>query len=277
MDHESPSENQKRGNGILKFLGNPIVGIVIGILITAGFFYWVERKEVEPTYAITVPELLASQTNDAPNLKLYWDDEEIEDIFSVKIVFWNAGREYLDKDSISDTDPLRIQVPSGINILYAEFIQTSRDNLVLSTTIKQLDNDTTEIIIDIVGDEALERKDGGILKILFTGAMEEDEFQVIGRIKGSSGIKQQEWPNSMIFGNSWFEIFETVSSFVFVTLSLYFMSLTYRNRRSMSFVRLSITTKIIFGMYALMMISVTILLIINVVYKNSLYALSWIK
>ena len=47
--------------------------------------------------------------------------------------------------------------------------------------------------IQMVGDEALERKDGGILRILYTGENTRD-FMVTGRVKGSKqGFIETGW------------------------------------------------------------------------------------
>jgi len=166
--------------------------ILLAFVISAAAYFILEQKEIKPRYAISTPEMIAEATVDTPRLKLLWDNEEVQNVYSLKIAIWNAGREYLDTASISATDPIRVIYPPGVEILYADFIRTSRGSLSLTAT--DLSNTGTRAIqIQIVGDEALEQKDGGVLKILYTG-QSSDEFAVTGRIKGSKqGFKEVSW------------------------------------------------------------------------------------
>jgi hypothetical protein len=177
-------------NSIIKHpFTTKIFDIVIGgFLVGAVVYFVVEQKEIEPRYAISTPEMIAEATADAPRLKLLWDNEEVHNVYTLKIAIWNAGREYLDKNSISATDPIRVMIPPNVQILYADFIRTSRENLDLDAT--DLSSTGTKAIqIEIVGDEALERNDGGVLKILYTRQSNHN-----GRIKGCrQGFKEVGW------------------------------------------------------------------------------------
>jgi len=181
-------------NSIIKHpFTTKIFDIVIGgFLVGAIVYFVVEQKEIKPKYAISNSEMIAETTSGAPRLKLLWDNEEVQNVYSLKIAIWNAGREYLDKSSISATDPIRVTYPPDVQILYADFIRTSRENLDLDAS--DLSSMGTKAIqIEIVGDEALEQKDGGVLKILYTGH-DSDGFAVSGRIKGSKqGFKEVGW------------------------------------------------------------------------------------
>jgi hypothetical protein len=167
-------------------------GIIVGIVFAVGFYFLVEKKEAQPRYAVSEPETLAEATADAPGLKLLWEEEEIENVHTIDVVIWNAGRQFLDKNAISATDPIRITYPPGVKILYMKFTRTSRDNLKFTATDLAAAG-TSAIQVGIVGDEALERKDGGLLRVLFSGPSTE-EFVVTGRIKGSrEGFIEVDW------------------------------------------------------------------------------------
>jgi len=197
-------------NRLLHFLQNPFVNLVVGVLITVVFFYFVERKEIDTRYAIDNVELIAAQTLDAPELELFWDKEKINDISSVKIAFWNSGKQFLSTENISKTNPIRIIVPKGVRILFAEVIETSRPTLRFSTTYSQEKISSDGILINILDDEALEHMDGGIVKILFTGAPESD-FYVTGRILGNTnGFEKSKWGSS----DSWLQTLALIMIFV---------------------------------------------------------------
>jgi hypothetical protein len=161
-------------------------------MLAAAFWYIVERKEIEPKYAISEPQRVTEGQWDAPGSKLLWDNEQVENVYSVRIAIWNNGRQYLDNVSISATDPLRVTYPPGVKILYADFFRTSRAGLAFEAT--DLSSAGTDAIrLEIVGDEALERHDGGVLAVLYTGERS-DPFTVVGRIKGcKDGFVRVDW------------------------------------------------------------------------------------
>ena len=218
MEANNQSKNKKYESGwnqLLVFFNNSIVQIIVAIAITAAFFYFVERKEIEHRYSVSPIELIAEQLDDSPNFKILWDDEEIQNIKSVKIAFWNAGKQYISKDNISETNPLGISIPSGAKILYAEFIKTSRSDLDLNTSYNPSNIAPQFIEIEIIGDEAIEKNDGGVIKILFTGDTK-DDFALTGRIFGSqNGFKEMGWQVSDDKKTASFAIYGTLMMAVF--------------------------------------------------------------
>jgi hypothetical protein len=215
---ERPPEEETVLSKIAK---NPVVnlligvgGIIIGLAFAAGFYFLVEQKEIKPRYAVSEPETLAEATADAPGLTLLWEGEEIENVHTIDVVIWNAGRQFLDKNAISATDPIRITYPPGVKILYRKFVRTSRDSLEFTAT-DLAGAGTRAIQVEIVGDEALERKDGGLLKILFSGPSTK-EFGVTGRIKGSrEGFTKADW-DRISSGPDWVFLVVGINGALFV-------------------------------------------------------------
>lgn len=212
---------------LIKLLLSIVSSFIIGGVLV---FYWVEQKEIEPRYAVSNSEMIAEATTDPSRLRLLWDNEEVQNVYSIKIAIWNAGRQYLDTTSISATDPIRVTYPSDIQILYADFIKTSRDNLSLTAT-DLYSTGTRAIQIEIVGDEALEKRDGGVLKILYT-SQSSDEFAVTGRIKGSKqGFKRISW-GSVIWPKGIFLNIADASWFLF-GLFMISMAIKFRDNRKL--------------------------------------------
>lgn len=227
---------QTQRSMIHRIIWHPVTQLLVGALIAIGLFYLVERKEIEPRYAVSEPELIAEQTTDAPRLTLYWDGEEIKNAYSVKIAVWNAGRQYLDNNSISETDPLRVICPSGVKILYADFIKISRAHLELNA-VDATNTGTNAIYIQIVGDEALEKNDGGILKILFTGG-ETDGFVVTGRIKGSKqGFVRTKWSSTQQIRSAWTTVLLVGATALSMLVGKILEISRYRNRTITSLLR----------------------------------------
>ena len=94
-------------------------------LIWTAVLFWASQKEMAPRYAVSSTKLLAEITDETPRLKLLWDDAEIENVYSVDILIWNAGRDYIDNQRISDTDPIRVNYADGVKVLYTNFSKTT--------------------------------------------------------------------------------------------------------------------------------------------------------
>ena len=116
--------------------------------------------------------------------------KEISNLYSVNIVIWNDGRDYLDKSHFSSSEPIRLTYSNDTHVLFHKFSHTSRKNLKLQSIEIPEDN---SIKINISDDEALEKGDGGILNILYSGSAN-PKFLITGRIKGvPGGFAEIEW------------------------------------------------------------------------------------
>ncbi|MDP3296694.1 MAG: hypothetical protein Q8N09_03740 [Thermodesulfovibrionia bacterium] len=169
-----------------------IVSLIITILLSLVLFF-LDKKEMEPKYAVKESGLLAQLSNEEPKLKIIWDEIQVQNVRSADIAIWNAGSMYIGSKNISETDPIRIVVPKEINILNYKVVNTSRPNLVFGLSLINDKSSDREIQINIIGDEALEKEDGLLIRIVYSGA-DVNEFSVIGRIKGAkSGFKKVNW------------------------------------------------------------------------------------
>lgn len=177
---------------ILNFLWSiakhPFTGVAIGIIV-ALFVYMLSRATKEPVFSVSPPELVAQTIHSEEKLKIFWDNEEIHNATSVKIALWNNGSKFIDKSDISSTDPIKIiSADEDINILAVKALRTSRTNLNFETK-----KENNKVIVKIIGDEALEKFDGAIFHILYSGK-QDCIWKVSGRIKGiPGGFKQKDW------------------------------------------------------------------------------------
>lgn len=176
---------------IAKLLSSPVAGLVITTLI-AVVLYFMAEKEVAPKYSITRSQTLAEIVKEEPKLQIFWDGKFVPNVRSVQIAIWNAGSQYLDVAAISKTDPIAIHGPNGAYVLYAKVISTSRPALKVSLSEeKDLAHDL--IKVDFPGDEALEKNDGFVARVVYSAALPGD-FYVSGRIKGAKqGLERVSW------------------------------------------------------------------------------------
>lgn len=168
-----------------------IIGIIIGIILyTLVFIY--SNKERKPVYHLDTEIPIASILPNS-SLKIFWNTEEIDNLYTRTITFWNKGRQYIDENSISKTEPITIAVDSCIKILDANILKESRDSTFI---IEKCNN---KIIIKLNGDEAIERKDGLQISMFYTSSQKACDIQIHGRIKGAvNGIQESILESSRV-------------------------------------------------------------------------------
>ncbi|MGA2435435.1 MAG: hypothetical protein ABSG25_09130, partial [Bryobacteraceae bacterium] len=164
-------------------------------LVAGGIFYWLSLKSVEPVYRVPSVEVVARK--ESPRLTMSWDGQPIEKLCVSRVEFWNKGKLPIRHDDLPSSDPLRIVATKPVRILSAETTNVSRNKLSFSLHVEP-----TAVFIGINGDDALDRMDGGAIRVLFTGDCQTD-FEVRGRVVGSSGFVRGNsnpsgWGNTLV-------------------------------------------------------------------------------
>jgi len=171
---------------------HPVTTLAVGLLV-AFIIFLASKKEKDPVFIVNKPELVAQTVYGEEKLKIYWDNKEVKNVASVKIGFWNNGSLFIDKSDFASTDPLRIIPTEKTDILAIQALKTSRSSLQFETYIDTNAEGTRSIIIKIRGDEALEKFDGGLFHVLFSGPLKSN-WKIVGRVKGvPQGFKQKDW------------------------------------------------------------------------------------
>lgn len=172
---------------------HPVTALVFGFLV-ATFFHIINISKIEPQYTISQPEEIISPILKDSDLKIIWKDKEIQKLVSVKVAFWNAGKQYFKNDDIVPEKPITI-VPSfnnickKIRIVDTDIVQTSRDGLNFNYEVIN----EQYIKLEIDGGEAVEQDDGFVMRILYEG-LDSCGFEIMGRIY-STEIKKFDWNN----------------------------------------------------------------------------------
>jgi hypothetical protein len=189
-------QNETTVNKVLRyiwaFIKHPLTILAIGILVTLSV-YLLSRKEKEPVFTISPPDLVAQTVPGEDKLKIIWENKEIQNAASVKVAIWNAGSQFIDKNDFASTEPMRLVPFEKVSILAVQMLKTSRPNLRFDTTIETSPDGFGSVLIKIKGDEALEKFDGALFHILFSGS-QNINWKVIGRIKGApEGFQPKDW------------------------------------------------------------------------------------
>jgi hypothetical protein len=171
---------------------HPITIAIIGIIATV-MVYILTREVKEPVFTVSSPELVAQTVDGEQKLKIFWNKRAIPNAASVKIAIWNDGSRFIDKNDFISSDPLRIIPSAKVNILAVQVLKTSRPSLKFDINIGKNAEETECVMIDIKGDEALEKFDGGLFHILFSGSRDSN-WKVLGRVKGAKeGFQEVSW------------------------------------------------------------------------------------
>lgn len=161
---------------------------IIGIIITAVFgipgiiFGLSQIRRQRPTYTILPATVIADASSDVKLLVTY-EGKNYDRVSNVDVIIWNNGRKTIRADDISSSKPLKIVAGEGVEIIKARITAASRSDVF---AIQQV-SDTIQI--ELIGDEALEWKDGLRISLLVSSEPKEEYFYVEGRIFGTAGLQ----------------------------------------------------------------------------------------
>ncbi len=179
---------------------NPIVdigGAVIGFLgfILAIFFYIRSQKNKVPCFDSSSNTIIEGLHNAFEELEVRYKGIAQKQITVTKIVFWNDGRETINKSDLVERDPLRIICPKGIDILDIQIVNDSAK--LNSIALENQRTDEGEIFYSI-SFEYLDHREYFVTQIIHNGTTS-DRFFISGKIKGVKIINEgfrKTLPNS---------------------------------------------------------------------------------
>jgi len=170
--------NKKFANSFVKFIGNPIVALALGVLVSI-FFFVISISQRAPYYFLSQPKLEAIQSN--KDLKLQFNSKLIKNLYSIDLILWNNGGQFIDQSDFVDSKPISLICNSSTNLLASNIVVKSRPDLKFSDRISK---DTLHIYM--IGDEAIEEGDGAVVRVYYT--LKENKpprFSLSSRIKGT--------------------------------------------------------------------------------------------
>jgi hypothetical protein len=175
---------------IKTFLYNPITALVF-TLLTGLYFYLVPLSKKEPSFFYSKPQLIAAKADE--NLKFFYKNNEVKNVYLTNLVLWNNGKEYIDNNDFIKFKPIKFYSKENIKLLSATVNKKSRNDLIFKSEII---NDT--LLISLSNDEAIEQGDGVNFHILFTAdsSPKDNTFNLTSRVKGTKeGFKYQNINN----------------------------------------------------------------------------------
>ena len=164
------------------------IGIILGIIgpVLAIVFYYKSLRIKIPTYSVRSLNVVTDSITKVPNLEMQYLGVKVQNLTISNLAFWNDGRETMRNTDIAKTDPLRIEIKSGFEMLDAQIISViNKANQFKINTLQE----KTVFKLDF---EYVDRNEGVIIQIVHNGKTN-DDVQMCGMIKGAGAPKRKEY------------------------------------------------------------------------------------
>jgi len=164
-----------------------MIGFFMGVagIVTGYIFYRKGLVQKKPVWDVRTENIVSDFISKIDNLEVTYKNQKIENLSFSRIIFWNDGKDPIDKSDISSLNPLSISV-------------TSADVLILDATIVGKNSDASQIGVSISSDrrnvsiefEYLNRGKGCVIEIVHTG-INSEALSIVGDIKGVEKIQKK--------------------------------------------------------------------------------------
>lgn len=151
---------------ILQFLAIPWLSTIVAIIsvIVAVYFYLRSRKVKRLAYQLNEITVVGGSNAAFPKeVEIQFEGRKVDCVTVSHIVLWNAGNVTIDGNEIVTSDPLRIELTAGGDILKIDVLKGTRK----VNAIRLLPRNDARNVVAVVFDY-LDPNDGATLRILHT-------------------------------------------------------------------------------------------------------------
>lgn len=162
------------------------VGLVVGIIgvIVAVYFHRRGQRLKKPCWTIKTNNLIQDYSSELSKLRVLYEKEEVEDISTSKIIFWNEGKETINSDDIPKAAPLKIEAKNNAILLETDVLQ-SNNKANRFSVIPEDDKRSVQLSFDY-----LDHGNGAVIQVIHTGTTS-DDLKLTGDIKGVKTIEKK--------------------------------------------------------------------------------------
>ena len=179
---------------ILKeFNQNPFVLSVLAVctvfsLISGIYFYIKSNKRHKMFFIIRGQNIYTDSRTSQSDIKVLYKDREVPNLTVSRFYIYNWGNSYLDFDSMSNLDSMRVQSKSdSVQILDLSIIDSGKSSKFIKIDEKCVDEQSRKIVFDYIPP-----KDGFILQVFHTGNDTEDVL-FLGKTKDEITWRKAEY------------------------------------------------------------------------------------
>lgn len=162
---------------VLSFLNQGWVGIIMGLFF--GFiFYKLSNKKPIPSYQEhSLSIIKKNEIEQSDNIKILYDNKEVENLTKTQIVFWNNGSDTLKIENLVKDDPLLFEFSENSTMLSSKIIRYSRDINKATITTSSENKNIAHFNFDF-----FDENDGVLLEFIHTDTKLYPKFN--GTFKG---------------------------------------------------------------------------------------------
>jgi len=169
MTSQGPSDSTS--GSLIRFFSNPVVGVagavasVIGVVL-AVYFFVAAKEAPRLTYLVHPVRSLIVSAHQSSQLSVEFRGQRIGgDVAAAQVAFWNGGSRSIRPENV--LRPFVIKVGGAVPILEARIRRKSRKVVDLELDTARLQHGEVGVTWNI-----LERNDGGVVQLLFAGAVD---------------------------------------------------------------------------------------------------------
>jgi hypothetical protein len=182
-------------NEINQLVANPIVSVILAISTFAGFvlsviFYYKSKKVRKLIYSIESKNLINNENHVIDNVRILFNEKDVNNLTISKISIWNAGKETVNKEDVAIIDPIKICLPDDCALLDAKIIRSNEPANNVSVEISGN--------IVILNFDYFDFNDFVIIQVIHTG-LEETEIKGVGKIKGQGPFRRFKLNKTFLF------------------------------------------------------------------------------
>ncbi len=170
------------------------ISLIIGVvgLSLAIYFQITSIRKKEPCWAVRSVNLIEGYSSKLNELKIIFKEIQIENLTISRILFWNKGKDTIERGDIETINKLRIEAENGIDFLDAKILAINNQSNQCEVKIANKGN-CVNILFDY-----LDQKQGFVAQVVHTGKSSQD-IHIVGDIKGVESIqnrlKKPKWVN----------------------------------------------------------------------------------
>lgn len=172
--------------GISSSLIRVIAIAVTSIALLGLFLAWRGvRRERRPRYAYETHSVITASRCDVGQLEVLYNGARQQRLTLARVFFWNAGRQPIRAEDISEGDPITIELADGAELLSAEAILMTRPSVGFACSISP----ERPLVSARVAFQLLERHDCGVALLIHNGPTHHP-IKVGGTVIGSRPIER---------------------------------------------------------------------------------------
>jgi hypothetical protein len=160
--------------------------------ILAFYFYNLSKKIKAPYCITTSHNIIKESISSIDKLQIKYEDNDVINLTLTTVVFWNAGKETINRNDIVRMEPLQVGVGDNYSILNVK--KTFEKNNA-NEIDHELSPDRKFFNINF---EYMDQNEGVIYEVLHTGKTDKD-VKICGLIKGAKPIKRNSILSINIF------------------------------------------------------------------------------